>query len=704
MKRQIIIVLLATCLTASCSRLPSDETLQGCNWSVQMESSENPDEIINIDTDKFSCEITGAGEFRYTNDKAEVILKWTAGKSGLEVTPSLTNLKEGWVIKSMIGPFIPIETRIEEHNLLMPIGFGERFTKTPEDSEEYLKAGLPLEFAWQWHDSGRYFEVSRDRKVPTMPSRTMTMQWCAFAGEKDGIYLASHDPGFSYKDFSVRYYPDEDIYRFGVRSYHVLFKGERCTLPAVTMKAYKGDWHSAAGIYKNWYEGVVDLNAKPEWLKKSTGWLLTILKQQNDEIMWSYADIRGCLADAAVERGIDVIGLFGWTAGGHDRFYPEYDICPRMGGEAQLRESLKALRERGMRSIIYVNGQLQDMDGTRHWWDETGRRITVINKDGSYNFETWHKYYDAPARRHGRPCHLTAEWREKMLQLAKMANDLGADGIIFDQLGVGGPAFCYSPGHGHKVPAITFEQDRTSNLAFVQEEMAKINPEFIVMTEGTTDAERNGVDIFHGCTYGTYDPSQKYMDARTAGELPFEIFPEMLKYTHPDIECTQRHPSPVADRMLLNYGTVYGFKHEIESRYAADRKYLLEDHIPVLEDYGNVLSKPNISMMQTEDAVAQRIYSKQVLNLRKKYSDCLLEGTFKDDLGLACDNPSVIAKVFEAVDGSRAAVVVWNTSEESEQSCNITLKGRKLVCTDSPEGPVEWSTIKPQSIHVLIFE
>ena len=702
MKKSSLCACAAIILAASCNQLPSDEILQGYNWSVQMESSTNPKDVINIDADEFTCEEVAPGEFRYTNADAEVVLKWSAGKNTIEVTPTVTNLKEGWIFTSMIGPLVPIQAKIEEQNLLMPIGFGEKFTETPRDAPEFLKSDFGNTFVWAKH--GKYFEVSRSGRTPYMPSRLMTMQWCAFAGPEDGVYIASHDPDFSYKSLNVRYYPEEDLYRFALRSYHILSKGESCTLPTTTVRNYKGDWHVAADMYREWYESVRQKTVQPEWLKKSTGWLLTILKQQNDEIMWPYPDVRGCLADAAEARGLDIIGLFGWTVGGHDRFYPEYDICPRMGGEAELRESLKALHERGMHSIIYVNGQLQDMDGTKYWWENVGRNITVINKDGSYNFETWHKYSDAPARRHGRPCHLTPEWREKMLELAKMANDLGADGIIFDQLGVGGPALCYSPGHGHKVPAITFEQDRTSNLAFVQEEMAKINPEFIVMTEGTTDAERNGVDIFHGCTYGTYDPSQKYMDARTAGELPFEIFPEMLKYTHPDIECTQRHPSPVADRMLLNYGTVYGFKHEIESRYAADRKYLLEDHIPVLEDYGNVLSKPNISMMQTEDAVAQRIYSKQVLNLRKKYSDCLLEGTFKDDLGLACDNPSVIAKVFEAVDGSRAAVVVWNTSEESEQSCNITLKGRKLVCTDSPEGPVEGSTIKPQSIHVLIFE
>lgn len=703
--KKAILVFIAAFICCSATAY-SVEDLKNGIWSVRLESLADPTKAVNLDSDRFRCERISRDEFRYTNDDATVVIRWHVTPDAVEVTPTVTNRKEGWVFTSMIGPFIPVKTKIEENNLLMPIGFGTRFTKTPQDSEEFLRINANKGLTWCKRRGGKFFEVGLKSTVPVSPSRQQTMQWCAFAGEKDGIYMASHDPEFGFKQFNVRYYPGEDLYRFGLRCHHILWKDETAVLPTAIVRKYKGDWHAGADIYKKWYHQTRTLAPTPSWLKNSTGWLLAILKQQNDEIIWPYGDVAACLADAAQARGLDIIGLFGWTVGGHDRFYPEYDICEKMGGEKALRKALDDLRARGMHSILYVNGQLQDMDGTKHWWEETGKNITVRKNTQAYDFETWHKYSDAPARRHGCACHSTEIWHDKMISLAEMANDLGADGIIFDQLGTRGPRYCYAANHGHRVPAIVTERDRQKNLDDVRRHMAAINPQFIVMTEGTIDSERSAIDIFHGCTHAVYDLKQEYVDRMAAGQLPFHVFPQMLKYTVPEIECTVRHASPVADRMLLNYGTVYGFKHEIESRYAADRRYLLENAVPKPEDYGNVRSKPNIEMMQEVDAVAMRDYSKQVLDMRKKYSECLLDGVFRDDVGLTLksQSPYVTATVFESKDGKKAAVVVWNASGSDTASFSVSMKGKKIQRTDSPEGNTDYGEIGPQSIKVVLFK
>ena len=693
-------------LAASCGNpLPDDAVLQSYDWSVNLESLSNPDRQLNLKREDFQCETVGRGEFKYVARDAEVVLKWNASKDVIEVTPTVTNKKDGWCLKSVIGPFIPVEKKIEEYNILMPVGYGEIFTKTPEDTPEFTKTKVGKEKFWKYHKGGKYFEISDGAAVPSTPCRNMTMQWLAFAGAADGVYIVSEDKDFTYKEYHVRYYPEEGICRFGLRGHHVLFNGVSWTYPTTKVQNYKGDWHAAADMYRQWNESVKETVPRPEWLKKSTGWLLCILKQQNDEIIWPYGDLPTKLADAAEARGLDIVGLFGWTMGGHDRWYPEYNVCPKMGGEETLRASLKEIRNRGMHSIIYVNGQLIDQNGTE-FWPETGRHITVVKKDSSFAFETWHKYSDAPARTHGLACHSTSTWRDIMLNLAKKANDLGADGIIYDQLGNRTPMYCYSDEHGHPVPAIVFEQDRQANLDYVRSEMAKINPEFIVITEGTNSAELSAIDLFHGCTYGVYNPSEIQMASFLDKDASaFHTFPEMLKYTVPAIECTVRHPCPVATRPLLNYGVVYGFKHEIETRYAADRMYLLENHIPVPEDYGNVISKPNLKLVTTLDPDAMRDYSKQVLDLRRKYADALMYGTFRDNLGLSLKTDGkVIAKVFEAADKSYSAAVVWNMSDTDEASCELTFKGKKASSFDSPEGGCEGGKLAAQSIQVVIFK
>ena len=71
--------------------------------------------------------------------------------------------------------------------------------------------------------------------------------------------------------------------------------------------------------------------------------------------------------------------------------------------------------------------------------------------------------------------------------MARQAHDYGADGIIYDQLATRSPMFCYSPDHGHPVPAVVVEQDRLDFITEIRNAMSAIDPEFGVMTEGVAD-------------------------------------------------------------------------------------------------------------------------------------------------------------------------------------------------------------------------
>jgi len=611
---------------------------------------------------------------------------------------SIKNNLQGWVVIGFTGPLVRgIKADLAEFPLIMPCGLGQKFNKAPSNKDSISIVSFKGGLAWKYDRATSSFIVSSD-----YPSRFATMQWCSLAGEKGGLYFGSHDKRHGSKHFRVSYKPEDATLGLAFEHDLACASGESWQIPPQIIYPYSGTWHVGAELYRKWFDTSVKFQDVPDWVKSSSGWMLAIMKQQNNEVMWNYNDLVE-LADISRERGLDIIGLFGWTLGGHDKFYPYYLPDPDMGGEDGLVKALKEIRMRGMHSIIYANGQLIDQNGT-DYWEKEGKRISVLKSNGKVDYQKWHKYSDAPARYHGMACLGCEEWYRIMLDLALQANELGADGILYDQLGVTAPKFCYSPDHGHAVPAVVYAEDRYLLLQRIAEYMKTINRDFIIMTEGLNDVEMGSVSMFHGYENGAYVPLIEEFSARLNGTAPTFIFPEMFKYTFPELLSTTRNPAPVNNRLILNYATIYGLRSELETRYAADVKYLRNNRIPVPEDYSNVISKPNIDLVTSEDPVAMKLYTKEVIDFQRENSWLLWRGKFKDEKGftIKCNN-SVIAKSF--VSGNRLGVVVWNTGN-SEEFVEINVPGYMFeYATEPGEGTVNrTSRIAAESIRLLIWK
>lgn len=620
----------------------------------------------------------------------------------LTILPRLENSKPGWVITAFYGPVIEdIPADLAHYPLCMPVGLGQIYRRLPTATEPLDVLAQKGATPWKWIPQKKRYELisSDELGAPAYPSRFATMQWCAFSGASEGLYLASHDEGFAYKRFRVFYTPDQHM-GFAFEHYFTCFPGTSVQLPPLNVHAYTGDWHRAAQIYRTWFDTQMQRRDIPEWIQQSSGWFLTILKQQNNQIMWNYADMGTKMAEHAQSRGLDIIGWFGWTTGGHDRFYPDYVPDPEMGGEPALKEAIAQLHRKGIRSILYANGQLMDQNGT-DYWEKTGKQITVVKEDGKRYAQTWHKFSDAPARHHGMACLSTPEWYERLLSLALQANRLGADGILYDQLGVTAPCFCYAPHHGHSAPAVVYEKERYALLKRIADTLTGINPNFIVMTEGLCDVEFSSIALFHGYSNGVYVPSQKQLTEYVHQTAPTSIFPEMFAYTFPEKMLTIRNPSPVNNRLTLNYGTVFGLRSELESRYPADVRYLAENRVPLPSDYSNVLSKPNLDLVTGEDPVAMQKYTKEVIDFQRKYQRFLWNGTFTDQQEIAREetpqafiltgDTAILAKSF--VHKNETAILVWNTSDTQTLSFRLKAKpGFRWVESATPETAAEVHT------------
>lgn len=594
-------------------------------------------------------------------------------QDAFEISGELRNETEGSVVRDFTSTALTgIAAPPATHPLLWPNGLGQRFTgkgKTAERSSPY-------------------------------PSRRGTMQWCAFAGEHGGLYVGSHDPAHGAKTFTARFDPKTRHYRLAIRHQPFCGGGQRWTLPPTVLLPYSGSWHEAARFYRTWFDSVEPLRTVPDWVRNSSGWLLCILKQQNGLVMWDYPALKQ-LCDVADQRGLDILGLFGWAQGGHDHLYPDYIPDPQMGGPEALRRVLKEAHRRGKRAIIYANGQLIDM-GT-DYYRLHGAEVPVLQANGTPFRQDWQKYRSFPAVKCVLACQSAKGWHDRMLSLARQAQSLGADGILFDQLGNTEPMECWAPNHGHPAPSMVYAADRVKWMRGVADEMKRIAPGFIVMTEGLHDSVLDSISVFHGCVVGVYTPTEKEMQAgldRTATEA---AFPEMFRYTFPEVISTQRHPTPMLNRMGANYACLYGLRYEIESRYAPDVRYLKEGVIPTRADYADVLHPPNVEMMAATPSSEATRYLKQLIEFQRRHAALLWRGRFVDDRGFQFQGEHLIAKAYAAA--NQLGVLVWNPTDQPT-TFSMSVPQSRLVRAAEPERDQvqAFSPLPARTLRLLVWE
>ena len=548
-------------------------------------------------------------------------------------------------------------------HIYVPAGFGRRLNNFPADG----KSAAPWEAksrAFMYMETGPY------------PSRRLTMPWVAVDTGSGTWYAAVHDARERAKRIGVRWYSREKCADVRFRHPVSIRAGDRWELPETVFEKVPGDWHAAAKRYRAWFDSAHPAvrSAAPDWTRDLTGWLLVIMKQQNEELMWPYTDIPKLCA-VAERNGLNSIGLFGWTVGGHDHLYPDYDADPKMGGAEVLKAGIAEAHRRGIRVCIYANGQLQQVGATK-FWGEHGEKIAVRRRDGSLRIQTYHKYKDIPVYKFALGCLYGEPWHDRMLALARQARGFGVDAILYDQLGVNTPLECWGDGHGHPVPWYSHCEERPGFVRRIADEMHATDKDFAIFTEGLHDGLMDTIGMFHAYTPGAFMSDVNALKkSRASRRAAAEPFPELFRYTFPELVTTTRNPTPMALRSFVNYAAVFGLRHEIEIRYMPDRAYALDGKVPTKADYGEVKNLPSLAAMHAEPPAVASAYMKAVGDFQREHAKYLLRGTFVDEEGFisrtgcqpvqnwqaARSTKGVVAKRFVAADGT-SAVCVWNIS------------------------------------------
>lgn len=616
--------------------------------------------------------------------KIQLVLEFRLCGGGFQISGEVRNGAEGWTVREWKAPILGnIMADPAKHPLLWPNGLGQRFTNATAATERSF----------------------------TYPSGTGTMPWCAFAGAAGGLYVGCHDPEQAGKTFAIRSLSPGGPFHLSITHQPFCASGQRWQLPPTVLLPYAGSWHAAARCYRSWFDSVRSVAVPPAWARSSSGWILAILKQQNGDVMWDYAALEQ-LCDIADRRGLDVLGLFGWTHGGHDRFYPDTYPDPLMGGGDALRRGLEQVRRRGKRAILYVSGQ--DMDTATDYYRYQGNDVLLQSERSEAVTMSIRKFNSSTPVVFAKACNGTEAWFDRMLASAVQAHRLGADGVIYDTLGVTGPMPCFAPNHRHATPATACTSARREMLKRIAEHMRTIAPEFVVMIEGINDNLVDSATYFHGWGVGcTPAPAGFYASGQvTAGASgttwpwmrdAYSAFPEMFRYTFPETLMTLRHATPMLDRHFVNYACVHGLRHEIETRWRADVRYLKDEIVPAPEDYRDCTYwPPDLAMMRGTLPKEATRYLREVVDFQRRHAGLLWEGRFVDTEGFDFQGERLIAKGFAR--DNELGVVVWNPTDKPASFVVKAAKGRLAAAAEPGRDRVEpFEPLAPQSLRLLVW-
>ena len=568
---------------------------------------------------------------------------------------SVSNPQPDWELRDLTYPILStINVGTNMPAVYWPSGLGQRF----DDPASFGK---------------RSFDY---------PSGSGTMPWFTVSTGQAGVYMGNHDTARSKKLVNAAYIPETNS--FNVSLTFPIYKNE-FTAPETVVTPYLGQWYEAAKRYRTWYTSVFTLPTLPDWVKADAGWVLAILKQQNGYVMWKYADLDK-LCDIADRLGFKTIGLFGWANGGHDYLYPNYIPDDLLGGRQALRDAIDRAHKRGFRIVLYANGTL--IDAGTEYYRYNGNNTIALKEDKSAYTSSIRKYNSSTPVVFAEASYSSSLWRKTMLDLALQAHDLGADGILYDQVGVKSAGLNFSKLQDHILPQESGTTYRYQMMRDIRTTLKKLNPDFVVMTEGVNDGVFTDIDYYHGWGEGTFPAPN--------------AFPSLFKYTFPELVKTQRHSSPMLPRYHANFGLMTGQRHEIETRWEADVDYLVRGKKPDENSYRDeAYFPPNPKSINEVPAVEAAQYLHDLIAFENQFAQFFRYGKFIDEEGFTVKGQDIMAKGF--MNGKQLGIVVWNQHKSESRTYQIAIDGYRLTASKEPESGNTAADLKPNSVRLLIY-
>ena len=491
---------------------------------------------------------------------------------------------------------------------------------------------------------------------------------CMLLAQNDqGLYMGVHDnslkelvncafqlkPGAGLGDGWGGLYPDSIesgvVSRLEMKFWHMSFvnPGEKYALSPIVFCPYKGSWHKGWDQYKKWFATWHKTPHVPAWAKEVNSWFQLQMNSPEEEYRIKYTQLVDYARQCAKHK-VAAIQLVGWNNGGQDRGNPSNNTDPHLGTWQELKEAIAECEKMGVHIILF--NKYTWVDESTQWYKDELYKYTIKDPYGNhfpakgYNYQTITQLTGLNTRRLIPMCQMASEWRNIADKEFQKILDLGASGMLYDECQHHYDAnYCWDKSHGHHVPACVFEGDVPLAESFRKLADAK-DPGFLITGEALNDFQKNIYCVSYSRQGIWHTAGQKYIDPnglQMIGVMNFD--------GRPQINICLR----------CNYIISY-------------EPYFFKGH---LYDFPKTLS-----------------YGEKVDSLRRKYTNYLWHGEFRDTLGatvLKGNDRYGLYSVFINHINNKKAVVVINGDFKSEIEISANLpKAHRLVLV-SPENQLE---------------
>lgn len=430
----------------------------------------------------------------------------------------------------------------------------------------------------------------------------LSMQYMTLHNPGKCVYISAYslsDESFTLSARSI----DDRTLAMSVNHFPFIEKGVWKS-PECGFAILPGDWHAAADLYRSHMADKFQVPDVPEWMRNEFhGWVQVGMHFEGKEPNFKFKDLPDVYRRIQ-ETGINTMHLFGWCGHGHDTEYPEYNPDPALGTRDELIKALDEIKSMGGHPILYTNARLID-PATDFYKHGGGKEVMCVNENGEPYIE---RYGTTPEFRMA--CPVCKAYQDKMVsEVGKIVYEFKPSAIQMDQVSCNYAFFCYNRSHPHPTPNTNFLPGLGELLQKIRQVHKPVDPDFFTWCEGCH--ERFGQ---------YYDVNQGHGEEFTwqIGEST----PEQFKYNYPDFIVT---------------GICDGIQ-KLCHTYAQGKPF--DFHLKQMND------------LEFTDL------AKQLVLVRKAYSDYFLHGVFRDNVGAEATGNARIF-VINSKDGRGKLVNVW---------------------------------------------
>jgi len=341
----------------------------------------------------------------------------------------------------------------------------------------------------------------------------------AFARYSDqaGLFVAAFDSSGQTKSFSFEK-RDKALRTAIGHTLPLLRQGAWQTEYDVVFGTFRGDWQTAAELYKAWalkqrwcaktFAQRVAEGDVPRWLAEPSLYYTWSLRGKLDPETFGNRLPRA-LAQAEAWR--ELLGvpatmmLMSWEKHGP---WVTPDYFPPFGGEAAFSTATRSLHAKGHRTLVFLSGLnwtlLKDGACDAGHYDDVadfeanGAAGAVCGTNGLPQRFKSHPDMGEYAQL----CPVTRQAREVLMEPALMCQSLGIDCVQADQILGGGMPPCYSTRHGHPQGGGTWSAEAMLALfGEIRREGKKRNPDFAWSVEEPGEFFIPVLDTYHARDY-----------------------------------------------------------------------------------------------------------------------------------------------------------------------------------------------------------